>query len=59
MNLRAVRHELFDQLGLPAAYDPLAVPALTANVMITIGKAPPLVPPATPSATAGTSTRPT
>jgi hypothetical protein len=32
--------ELFDQLGLPAPYDPLAPHGLKANVLISIGKAP-------------------
>jgi hypothetical protein len=39
--------ELFDQLGLPAPYDPLAPHGLTANVLISIGKAPRVAPRAT------------
>jgi hypothetical protein len=39
--------ELFDQLGLPAPYDPLAPHGLTGNVLISIGKAPRVAPAAT------------
>jgi hypothetical protein len=39
--------ELFDQLGLPAPYDPLAPHGLKANVLISIGKAPHAEPRAT------------
>jgi hypothetical protein len=39
--------ELFDQLGLPAPYDPLAPHGLAANVLISIGKAPRVLPGAT------------
>jgi hypothetical protein len=43
----ATVEELFDQLGLPAPYDPLAPHGLTGNVLISIGKAPRVAPGAT------------
>jgi hypothetical protein len=39
--------ELFDQLGLPAPYDPLAPHGLNANVLISVGKSPRVAPRAT------------
>jgi len=39
--------ELFDQLGLPAPYDPLAPRGLAENVLISIGKVPRVAPRAT------------